>query len=203
MEKAEDNVNKQQTGAQAGSQEKKAAPRKSSGSPGSKTTTSRTTAAAKPSTKRGTGRVAKIGEAARELGAEAQKRAQKRVEKDIAPIARQAKKGLSETTKKVKEEIGPAAEKAGKGISAVFKATARATRKSARILGIKAKISAEMRKRQNLFARLGEAYFGTRKKKTPSNSDKEALSSLVAEIEQLNDEIRALELKEKTTRASS
>jgi hypothetical protein len=141
---------------------------------------------------------AKVGKAAHEFT----EGIQKKVEKDIAPAAERAKRSLSETTKKVREELGPAAEKAGKGLSAAFKATARATRKSARILGIKASISADMRKRQKLFAQLGETYFRVQKKKTPAKSDQDALNSLVADIAKLNAEIKTLEVKEKATRES-
>jgi len=141
---------------------------------------------------------AKVGKAAQEFA----EGIQKKVENDIVPAAERAKQSLSETTKKVREELGPAAEKAGKGLSSVFKATARATRKSARILGIKASISAEMRKRQKLYTQLGESYYRAQKKKTPAKSDQEALNSLFADIEKVNVEIQALEVKEKATRES-
>ncbi|MEE9307017.1 MAG: hypothetical protein V3V57_05765 [Spirochaetia bacterium] len=141
---------------------------------------------------------ARVGKAAQEFS----EGIQMKVEKDVAPAAERAKQSLSETTKKIREELGPAAEKAGKGLSAVFKATARATRKSARILGIKASISAEMRKRQKLYTQLGESYFRAQKKKTPAKSDQETLGTLVADIEKINAEIHALEVREKATRES-
>jgi hypothetical protein len=127
----------------------------------------------------------------------------KRIREEIGPAAEKARKGIADTSKKVREEIGPAAEKAGKGLSALFKTTARATRRSARILGIKASIAAETRKRQKLLADLGEKYFQTRKKKTPSQNDKDALDALIGEIKKVDAEIHTLEVKEKTTRDST
>jgi hypothetical protein len=127
----------------------------------------------------------------------------KQVREELGSAAEKAKKGFAETSKKVREELGPAAEKAGKGLSSLFKSTAKATRKSARILGIKASIAAEMRKRQKLLADLGERYFQAQKKKTPSQSDKDALSALVGEIKKVEAEIHTLEVKEKATREST
>jgi hypothetical protein len=141
---------------------------------------------------------ARVGKAAQELS----EGIQKKVEKDVAPVARRAGKTLSETSKRVREEVGPVAEKAGKGLGAAWKATARATRRSARIWGIKASISADMRKRQKLFAQLGESYYRVQKKKTPAKSDQEVLNSLVGQIDRLSAEIHALEVREKTTRES-
>ena len=164
---------------------------------------------------------ARVGKTAQELGegiqekfendiAPAAERARRgvsetarKVKEELGPRAQQARQGLSETSKKVREEVGPVAEKAGKGISAVFKATARATRKSARILGIKASITTDLRKRQKLLAELGEAYLRMQKKKTPAKSDKDALEALVAEIGKIDADIQALEAKEKATRESS
>ncbi len=88
-------------------------------------------------------------------------------------------------------------------MSAIFKSTARATRKSARILGIKASIGADMRKRQKLLADLGEKYYQGQKKKTPSKSDQDALDALVTEIKKVDAEIHTLEVKEKATRQST
>jgi hypothetical protein len=127
----------------------------------------------------------------------------RKVREELRPAAEKARKGLSDTSKKVREELGPAAEKAGKGLSSLFKSTARATRKSARILGIKASIAAEMRKRQKLLADLGERYFQVQKKKTPSQGDKDALDALVGEVKKVDAEIHTLELKEKATREST
>jgi hypothetical protein len=166
-------------------------------------------------------RAARVGKAAQELSEGIQQKVEKdivpaaerarrsvsqtakRVKEELGPRAERARRGLSETTKKVREEVGPAAEKAGKGLSAVFKATARATRKSARILGIKASITTDLRKRQKLLADLGETYLRMQKKKTPSKSDRDALNSLVAEIGKIDADIQALEAKEKATRESS
>jgi hypothetical protein len=187
--------------------------RKSPGTAGLKATTGKVTKKAKQVAERAANGAAKVGKAAQELG----EGLQKKVENDIVPAAERAKKGLSETSQKVREELAPAAEmakkvaedlkpaaeKAGKGLSAVFRATARATRKSARILGIKASISAALRKRQKLFAQLGESYFRAQKKKTQSKSDQEGLKSLVAAIEAVNSDIRSLEAEEKLARESS
>ncbi len=142
---------------------------------------------------------AKVGRAAQELSAGIQEK----IEKDITPAAERTMRNVADTTKKVREELGPAAEKAGRGLSAIFKSTARATWKSARILGIKASIAAEMRKRQKLLAELGERYFQVEKKKTPSKSDQDALDALVTEIKKVDAEIHTLEVKEKTTREST
>jgi ElaB/YqjD/DUF883 family membrane-anchored ribosome-binding protein len=144
-----------------------------------------------------------------EVGSAAEKAKQgiadtsKRVREELGPAAEKAKKGVADTSKRVREELGPAAEKAGKGLSSLFKSTARATRRSARILGIKASIAAELRKRQKLLADLGEKYFQAQKKKTPSKSDKDALDALVAEVKKVDAEIHALEVKEKAAREST
>jgi hypothetical protein len=127
----------------------------------------------------------------------------KKVRQEIGPAAEKARQGLAESSKKVREEIGPAAEKAGKGLSAFFQSTARATRKSARILGIKASIASEVRKRQKLLAELGELYFAVQKKKTPSKSDQDGLDALVGEIRKADAEIHSLEVREKSTREST
>jgi len=161
-------------------------------------TTRKVTEKAKQVAEKTVSGAAKVGKAAQELT----EVIQKKVENDIVPAAERAKRSLSETAKKVKEELGPAAEKAGKGLSGVFKATARATRRSARILGIKASISAEMRKRQKLYTRLGESYFQAQKKKTPAKGDQETLNSLIADIKKVNAEIQVLEVKEKAARES-
>ncbi|UCF99760.1 MAG: hypothetical protein JSV89_09535 [Spirochaetaceae bacterium] len=194
---------------------------KSAAASGLKATTAKVSKKAKQVAGRTASGAAKVGKAAQELSEGLQKKLEKdispaaerarkslsettkKVREELSPAAEKARKSLTETSKKVREELGPAAEKAGKGLSAVFKATARATRKSARILGIKASISGELRKRHKLFAQLGETYFRTQKKKTPSKSDKDALSSLLAEITKANAEIQALEAKEKLERQSS
>ena len=186
---------------------------KSPSTAGLKATTAKVTEKAKQVAEKAANGATKVGKAAQELS----EGLQKKVENDIAPAAQRAKKNLSETSKKMREELAPAtekakkvaedlkpaAEKAGKGLSAVFKATARATRKSARILGIKASISAALRRRQKLFAQLGENYFRVQKKKTPSKGDQEELKSLVAAIEAVNSDIRSLEAEEKLARESS
>jgi hypothetical protein len=162
---------------------------------------------------------ARVGKAARDLSegiekvendiASAAKRAKQKVREELAPAAETAKKvredlkPAAEKVKQVADDLKPAAEKAGKGISAVFRATARATRKSARILGIKASIAAALRKRQKLFAQLGETYFHAQKKKTQSKSDQEALKNLAAAIDTVNGEISSLEAEEKLARESS
>jgi len=130
------------------------------------------------------------------------------------PGIKPAKQGggvdLKEVQKKVKTEIGPAVEKAGKGLKEaqqtlgdVLKATARATRKSARILGIKANIANQIRSRQKLFAQLGELYYKAQKKKTPAKSDEEALKAAIEEINQVSKKIRDLEAQEIAARTSS
>lgn len=166
---------------------------KNSGATKTETTPKKTTQKVKKTAERaGSGTV---GEAAQQLG----EGIQKKIKKEITPAVQRARRTVSETTKKV----GPAAEKAGKGLSAIFRSTVRATRRSARILGIKASITAEMRKRQKLLVELGERYFQAQKKKTPSKSDQDALEDLVVEIKKADAEIHTLELKEKTVRESS
>ena len=164
-----------------------------------KATAERATQKVKKVAERTNSGAAKVGKAAQELG----EGIQEKIEKEITPAAERARRAVSETTKKVREELGPAAEKAGKGLSAIFKSTARATRKSARILGIKASIAADMRKRQKLLAELGEKYFQAQKKKTPSKSDQDALDALIAEVKKVDSEIHTLEVKEKATRQST
>ena len=186
-----------------------------------KATAERATQKVKKVAERTNSGAAKVGKAAQELGegiqekiekeitpaAERARRAvsetTKKVREELGPAAEKAKQGLADTTKKVRQELGPAAEKAGKGLSAIFKSTARATRKSARILGIKASIAADMRKRQKLLAELGEKYFQAQKKKTPSKSDQDALDALIAEVKKVDSEIHTLEVKEKATRQST
>jgi hypothetical protein len=143
----------------------------------------------------------RAGKAVSEAGKKVSE-AGKKVRTQVDSAAKRARKSVTETSKKVREEVAPRAEKAGKGISDVLKATARATRKSARILGIKASIAAELRKRQRLYSMLGETYFRVQKKKTPSQGDQDALKSLVSDIEKVEATIKSLELKEKTTRST-
>ena len=179
---------------------------KSTGTAGLKATTDRVTRKAKQVAAQTADGAAKVGKAAREFG----EGLQKKVENDITPAANRAKQRVreelaptAEKAKKVAEDLKPAAERAGKGLSAVFRATARATRKSARILGLKASISAALRMRQKLFAQLGESYFRVQKKKTQSKSDQEGLKTLVTAIERVNSDIRSLEAEEKLARESS
>jgi hypothetical protein len=214
---------KNQTPKQGGGQRKPSQGKSTKAKPSSgsklKTTTGKATQQVKKATERTNSGA--VGKAAQQLGEGIQEKIEKgitpaaerarrtvsettkKVRDELAPAAEKAKQGLAETTKKVREEIGPAAEKAGKGLSAIFKFTARATRKSARILGIKASIAAEMRKRQKLLTELGEKYFQVQKKKTPSKGDQDALDALVAEIKKVNAEIHTLEVKEKSARESS
>ncbi len=210
-----------QTGGQGQTGKSKSTKAKTSGESKLKATTEKTAQKAKEVAERANSGVAKIGKAAQEVGegiqeiieediAPAAKRvkrtvteATKKVREEVGPAAEKAKQGLADTTNKVREEIGPAAEKAGRGLSAIFKFTARATRRSARILGIKASIAAETRKRQKLLADIGEKYFQVQKKKTPSKIDQDALDALVAEVKKLDAEIHTLEVKEKTARQSS
>ena len=183
--------------------------------------TQKATQKAKKAVERTGNGIANAGKAARELGEGLQERIErevtpaaerarrkvaettKQVREGLAPAAAKAKQGLAETPKIVREEIGPAAEKAGKGLSAIFKSTARATRKSARILEIKASIATEMRTRQKLFTELGQRYYKVQKKKTPSKSDQDALDALVGDIKKVEAQIHALEVQEKTTREST
>ena len=202
--KAEQNVEKKaETPKQSNEQGKpsqgKSTKAKTSSAAKLKATAERATQKVKKVAERTNSGAAKVGRAAQELG----EGIQEKIEKDIAPTAERARRAVSETTKKVREELGPAAEKAGKGLSAIFRSTARATRKSARILGIKASIGADMRKRQKLLANLGEKYYQGQKKKTPSKSDQDALNALVAEIKKVDAEIHTLEVKEKATRQST
>jgi colicin import membrane protein len=225
-EKKEQQQTEKKTGdAQGGSGQGKV----SGGSPQKKTssvsrvkaTAEKANQKAKKVAERTGGGIASVGKAAQEMSQAVQERIEKKVTpaaqragrkvtqttkkvgEELGPVAEKAKQSLADTSKKVREEIGPAAEKAGKGLSAIFKSTARATRKSARILGIKASIATEMRKRQKLLSELGELYFHLQKKKTPSKSDQDALDALVRDIKKVDAEIHALEVKEKTTREST
>ena len=87
-----------------------------------------------------------------------------------------------------------------KGIGKALQATARATRKSARILGLKTQIAAATRKRQKLFGEIGERYFALQKRKGPTPAGEKALADLVKAAEAANREIRDLEAKEKLER---
>jgi hypothetical protein len=128
----------------------------------------------------------KAGRTARDFGAGVQKQV-KRVQKDLAPAAAKARKGLQQ---------------AQQGLGKAFQATARATRKSARILGLKAQIAAAMRKRQKLYGQIGETYFKLQKRKGATPILDKALAELVKGTEAANREIRQLEAREKIERGS-
>ena len=110
---------------------------------------------------------------------------QKRVEHDLAPLA-----------EKAGQELG----KAQKSLGRFFKSTARATRKSARILGIKSRISAKVRESQRVYESIGERYYQGQRKGAAAASLAKELKPLVAEIDRILAEIGALEAEEKAVR---
>jgi hypothetical protein len=132
-------------------------------------------------------RAAKVGKAARGIGADLQKRAQ-RVQKDLAPAAAKAKKGLAQ---------------AQKGLGKAWQATAKATRKSARVLGIKAQIAAAAHKLENLHGQIGEAYLKAQRRKGAVPIADSTVAGLVKSAEAQVRRIQKLRTQEKLERASS
>jgi hypothetical protein len=124
---------------------------------------------------------AQVGRQTRELG----EAVQKRVEKDLAPLAEKAGK-----------ELG----KARKTFGGFLKSTAKATRKSARILSIKSRISAKMREVARLHESMGERYYQGQKKGTTPVDLAGELRPLVAQIDRVLAEVAALEVEEKAVR---
>lgn len=131
-------------------------------------------------------RAAKAGKAARGIGADLQKRAQ-RVQRDLAPAAAKAKKGLAQ---------------AQKGLGKAWQATAKATRKSARVLGLKAQIAAAGHKLEKLHGEIGEAYLKAQRRKGAVPIVDSALAALVKSAEAQVRRIQTLRVQEKLERAS-
>ena len=110
---------------------------------------------------------------------------QKRVGQDLAPLA-----------KKAGAEFG----KAQRSVGRFLKSTAKATRKSARILAIKSRITGKMREIKRLHESIGERYYQGRKKAGTAQAMSEELQPLIAEIDRVVAEVATLETEEKAIR---
>jgi len=130
---------------------------------------------------------ARVRQTAREIGAGVQKRVE-RAQKDLAPAAAKAKQGLQQ---------------AQVGLGKAFQATARATRKSARIIGLKAQIAAATHKLEKLHGQIGEAYVKAQHRKGAVPAADKTLAALVKSADAANRQIQQLRAKAKAERESS
>ena len=126
---------------------------------------------------------ARVGRQAREIG----ETVQKRVQEDLSPLADKAGKELGKAQKK---------------LGGFFKSTARATKKSARILGLKARVSAKVREAERLYESIGERYYQALMKGAGAQAVASELKPLVTEIDRIMAEAAALAAEEKAVRES-
>jgi hypothetical protein len=145
----------------------------------------------------------KAAEAARSVGSDAARSASAAA----ARVGRQTRETAEAVQKRVEHDLGPLAEKAGKelgkaqrSLGRFFKNTARATRKSARILAIHTQISAKAREAQRCYESIGERYYQGQKKSAAAQTLAKDLKPLLAEVDRILGEIAGLEAEEKTVR---
>jgi hypothetical protein len=100
------------------------------------------------------------------------------------------------------EELGPVARRAGKSISRAFQATAKAAEKTAKVLGLRTRISARQLRIQGIFTKLGEGYFRTQKEGLTPEETARSLQASVDQVDKLQKEIASLKNQEKKLRAA-
>lgn len=101
----------------------------------------------------------------------------------------------------VRREISPVARKTGKQLGKAFQATAKAAEKAAKILGIRAKVSARQLRIRNLFLKVGESYYRSGKSGNSPEQVATALQPQVIQLNKLHQEIASLKLQEKKIRS--
>jgi protein-disulfide isomerase-like protein with CxxC motif len=114
--------------------------------------------------------------------------------KSSPPIARQVRE-------RVRKNLAPAARRTGKQLGKAFQATARAAGKTAKVLAIRAKVSARQLRMRGLFQKIGESFYRAGKSGTEPQENAAALQPLLDQVDKLNGEIGSLKLQEKKIRS--
>jgi hypothetical protein len=115
--------------------------------------------------------------------------------KAAVPLARQVRE-------RVRKDIAPAARKTGKKIGSALQATARVAEKTAKIVGLRAKVSARQLRMRGLFLKIGESFYRAGKSGMSPDENATALRPLLGQVDKLNREIASLKLQEKKIRAA-
>jgi hypothetical protein len=114
--------------------------------------------------------------------------------KSVLPIARNVRE-------RVRKELAPVARKTGKQIGKAFQATAKAAGNTAKVLAVRAKVSARELRIRSLFTKIGESYYRGGKSGTGPEQKAAALQPLVNQVDKLHREIASLRLQEKKIRS--
>jgi hypothetical protein len=115
--------------------------------------------------------------------------------KPAVPLARQV-------GERVRKDIAPAARRTGKKIGGAFQATARAAEKTAKIVTLRAKVSAHQLRIRGLFLKIGESFYRADKSGMTPDENVTALRPLLGQADKLNREIDSFKLQEKKIRAA-
>jgi hypothetical protein len=115
--------------------------------------------------------------------------------KTAVPLARQVRE-------RVRKDLAPVARKTGKSIGSAIQATARAAGKTARIVALRARISARQLKIRGLFQKIGESFYRANKSGKSPDENATALRPLLGQVDKLNREIDSFRVQEKKIRAA-
>jgi hypothetical protein len=111
------------------------------------------------------------------------------------PLARQVQE-------RVRKDLAPAARKTGKAIGGAIQATARAAEKTAKIVTLRAKISARQLRIRSLFSKIGESFYRADKSGKSPDENVMALRPLLGQVDKLNREIGSFKSQEKKLRSA-
>jgi len=117
------------------------------------------------------------------------------VTKTAVPLTRRVRERVS-------KDIAPAARRTGRKIGKAFQATAKAAGKTAKVVALRAKVSARQLRMRGLFLKIGESVYRTDKSGKSPDASVTALRPLLEQAEKLNREINSLKLQEKKIRAA-
>jgi hypothetical protein len=112
---------------------------------------------------------------------------------------------MSTTRKKPKDfasVVRKTGKQIGKTLTATAQATAKAVGKTAEVLALRTKISAREVRIKGLFLKMGETFYRARKSGLGTEEIVGSLQPQVEKLDALHQEIAALQLREKTVRAS-
>jgi uncharacterized protein (DUF2342 family) len=101
----------------------------------------------------------------------------------------------------VRRGISPVARRTGKQIGKALQASAEAAEKTAKIVAVRAKVSARELRVRNLFLNIGKSYYRSVKSTSGQKENAATLQSLVNQLDKLHREIASLKLQEKKIRS--
>jgi hypothetical protein len=112
---------------------------------------------------------------------------------------------MSTTPKKSKDfasVVRKTGQQLGKKLKATAQAAGKAAGKTAEVVGVRAKVSTKQVKVKAEFLKIGEAYYRARKSGMNAEQCAASVQPQVQKVDGLNQEIAALQRREKTLRAS-